>query len=392
MGKRIELQIEDASTTLGYFHFTVEGDWIPSLEPIYNVGNPPVVAEIREVWNFTNLRIVTPDNTVPTMWTGPIADFRSAFEERIAHPTFVRLVHDPRGSAEVTLLTLGPAAYEGLRIDLIEGAQDSEVPDSSNSTTSTWNITVSAVKKLPHAVTGIVGFVQRVAVSYENGLRILEWITTITTKEGTDARTKAEVYARIPDAALGGDHAFETNGPNGIDFEYTDADESQESTPRIPTVVVAVSRIRQYGESVGATGSGTGANFFQTWTEVRKTADDEETITFARAEGPNGKQYVTGKRPAGTLSFSVEHDEPTKNIFWGQWEKKVSRADPETGSDERDEFKITLTPQAPVDSAAGPNRGRRGRGRRTARHRQRADCVRTQAEPDLLLAHEAHRG
>lgn len=343
-GKRLELQIQDSSAPLGYFHFDVEGEWSPRLEPVYNVGNPPVLAQIREVWEFVDARVKSTDDTTDTLWSVRIAALRSAIEQRTAHPTFVRLVRNPRATGEAVVITLGPPDYEDLRIETVEGGQDPDAPDVSWSRTGTFTITVSAVKKLPDAVTGIVTFEQRATTTFRFGLRTLEWRTTITTKEGVSAVAKAKLFGRLPDALLAGDHAFQTNGPDGIDIEELDSDETQGSTARVTTAVVAVSRIEQFGEPVNATTAGNSPDFFQFFTEVRKKADTEETVFFARAQGPNSASYVASKKPGGSLAVDIEHIENTSNLNWGHWEKHRN-----TQAGPLDEFKIRVTPGAQVE-------------------------------------------
>lgn len=346
MGKRLELQIEDASTSLGYYHFDVEGNITPSLETAYNVGNPPTVAEVREVWEFAGVRLVSSDDTVDTLWTSSIAALRSALFERAAHPTYVRIVADPRSAAsENAVFTLGPTGgYEGLRIEEIRGGPDPDVPEASWSRTASWTIVASAVKKLPDATTGIAILNQRTQTTYdEAGLRTLTWTTEITTQEGTSAITKAQTYARIPASALGGDHAYQTNGPDGIDFEPLDADEINSRTP---THVVAVSTIKQFGEAIGATDAQTSPGTYLYWYRTRREADYTETTYFAEAVGQNAAAYVASKAPTGDVTVDEAYTEPTGRRVSHLW---IKRTDTGSAAGAQDEFRVRIVGASQVE-------------------------------------------
>ena len=118
---------------------------------------------------------------------------------------------------------------------------------------------VTALKVFEDA-NGIVSFAQEVHSTSERGLNILEWVTTIQTAEGTSAITKAIAFAKIDIANFGAFYAYDTNNTNGIDYTVVDADEENS---RIPTSVVAVSRIKEFGEAKFGSTSGNGVNFGQ---------------------------------------------------------------------------------------------------------------------------------
>lgn len=333
MAKRLELQIEGTST----FAFEVEGEFLPSREPEYRrtASAAPVIVGMRDVWELRNCRIA---NTDPdTLWVD-IKAFLARFETAAAHPTYVRLVRDPLGAAEV-LWTLGPAdGYEDLRFSLLQGEIDSDHPDATWQVTGTFTIRVSARLNIPDGATTIVGWDQTVSISYPFGFRVLEWRTTVTTAEGVSAVTAAQTYARIPIGALGGDHSYDTNGPDGIDYLYTDADEENS---RVATVVEVVSRARQWAQSVGVTsGQGSPSTFQHVITREVK-AEENLTRTFAMARGPNALAYVVSKKPLGAIAETVEVDRLAISHYERTWTQRKKAN--QSAADVADTIRITIS-------------------------------------------------
>ena len=333
MSKRIELQIQGSTN----FAFDVEGEWMPEMLPEYRVGNPPTLTAIREVWTIRGCRIRSSDGTLATLWTEFLA-FRARIESSTAHPTYVRIVRDPAGAAAV-LLTLGASDYEDLRFEAIESEADPLAPAATWRTTATLTMVVSAVRKKANATTGIVGWEQEVSVSYPDGLRFLEWRTRITTEEGTDARTKAQTYARIPVADLGGDHSYDTNGPDGIDYVYTDADEQ---ASRVPTVVEVVSRARQWGVATGVT-SGQGSPSDYDLTISTETTPDETIVTTsAAATGPNALTWCLSQKPGGATEVQ-RVDGQARYFATIVWVKRKARTPNASGAAGSDIIKVRVT-------------------------------------------------
>lgn len=335
MGKRIELQIQGSSN----FAFDVEGEWLPSMEPEYRTGNPsdgtaPRLSSIREVWTISGCRIRSSDETIATLWDEFLA-FRARIQSASAHPTYVRIVRDP-DSAAVVELTLGPSGYEDLRFESIESELDPLSKASTWNTTASFTIVVSAVSKYADA-NGIVGWDQEVSLSYPNGCRVLEWRTRITTEEGTSAITKAQAYARIPVASLGDDHSYDTNGPDGIDYVAADADEQNS---RVPTVVEAVSRIQQWGVSVGVTSGQGSPSDYDLTVVTRTTPDETEILTTAAATGPNAQAWVLSKKPQNATE--VERvDGQAKKFYQVTWVKR--KGNNATDPTKSDVYTVSIT-------------------------------------------------
>lgn len=315
MAKSLELQIQGSSN----FTFTVEGEFFPRREVVFkDAANPPVPTEIKDVWEFRGCRLVSSDGTVATLWTDFLA-FLARLETRTAFPTYCRLVRDPAGTPAV-VWTLGPSSYEGLKIEAVEAQPDALVPAGSYRSVIQCDIRISALKRLEDA-NGIVGWDQQVSVSYENGLRILEWRTRITTKEGTSAVTKAQTYAAIPASALGGDHSYLTNGTYGIEYVYTDADEQN---TRTPTVCEAVSRIRQWGLTVSVTAAAGSPSTFAKSVSTKATPDETVVTTTAGAAGPNAASWVANQAPNSFTDSEVFVDSAT-NTATSVWTTRTAR-------------------------------------------------------------------
>ena len=331
MAGALRLIIENA--TAGSFSFDVEGEWTPRIAPVYKAAsNPPALEQLLWSWEFRGCRIVPSDGSTATLWTDIQALF-ARFEDRSDHPTHARLVRDPDGAA-VEVLRIGSPTYEGLRFEAIEGELDPDVPGASWSTTGTFALTITANRKFADA-NGIVGFAQEVRVRYESGLRVLEWDTTITTEEGTSAVDKAKVYASI-DISPYPFYTYQTNGPDGIEFEILDADEAN---ARTATQVQAISRIREWGVSIGATGGGVAPD--EVFLSVRTTTEPDEivTVTNARARGPNAEQWVLAQRPSGKVSVEETDKRTATAEFEARWEQRK----PNNSATDGDGYNTTIT-------------------------------------------------
>lgn len=325
MGARLQLQIYGASSN---FAFDVEGELVPRREIASRpASNAQVATEVRDIWEVNGCRIVSSDGTTATLWTAWRA-FMARFESS-TFPAYARLVRDPAG-ANAVVWTLGAAdGYEQFRLEAISGRKDEAVEDASWATTATVDLRLSAVKKTPDA-NGICGFDQTVSTTYSDGLRVLEWRTKITTAEGTDAREKAKSYAVIPVASLGGDHAYETNGPDGIDFVNVDSDER---VTRLPTICEAVCRVRQFGIATGVTAPGGSPNDFTYTIETETVGGDTTTTYSAAASGPNALTWVQGKAPLFPSESRVVQEQAA-NRASGRWVVKSTRsANPDVEGD-----------------------------------------------------------
>ena len=299
---KIQLQIQGDTTN---FAFDVEGEYFPRLDPVFRANaNPPILVEMREVWEFRNCRIVSTNGTPPTLWTS-----RNAFLERFRKggtgasefPTFARVVHDPAGAATV-LLTLGPPTYEQFQVDEISGGPDPDVAAASDQVTSTWTIVVSAADRRADA-DGVVGLEQEVTNTYEAGLRTVQWDTLVTTKEGVNAETVLQAIGALDVANFGSDFAYETGNhenAKGVNVEYTDADERMtvaHPTVRIPTVAQGISRLRQYAVDIGTSAPGGSPDQVRKTVRVKTTAEEIETTTTVFARGPSFESFLETHAP-----------------------------------------------------------------------------------------------
>lgn len=338
MTKRVELQIQGSTT----FTFDVEGQWLPSWRSAYkDAADPNELIEIRAEWEFQRCRIRSSDGTTATLWAEFLA-FRARLEDRNAHPTWVRLVRDPDGAAEV-LITLGPPDYEQFQINEVAGELDPNVPDASYNTTATFTLRVSAARRFADA-NGIVGFDQQVRYGYEGGRRSLEWITRITTIEGTSAVEKAKTFGSIPVAELGGDHSYITNGPDGIEYRYTDADEENSRTA---TVCEVVSKVQQWGISVGVTAGGASPSEFAYGVATNYLEGGEvETVYTASAVGPGAYNWVLSKEPSSFKTAELFNEQARLEAS-GRWVQKADRDELEDNATTR-RLAVSLTGGKPV--------------------------------------------
>lgn len=345
MAKALELQLVHAS---GTFTFSVEGEYLPRWEPVYRTNaNPPVVTEMRQVWEFRQCRLVA--SSVTGLWTGSgatIAALRALLETRgSGHPTSATLVADPSGTP-TTLVTLGPPDYEQFQIEALDGETDTATPRASWRLSAAFTIRVSAVKRNADA-NGMVGFIQTVRITYPGGLRRVEQTTTVTTREGTSAVDKATTFGALDVANYGSNYWYVTGARgNGVDVEYTDADEVNSRTPTVCTVT---SVLEESGVDVGtssAAGSLTAPSYS---VNVRTTAQEVVTTYTAEARGDNAEAWVMSKKPGGSISDTNVFREPTALLVRGTWEKRTQRTDPSTGETSSAEVRVELSGGGPVE-------------------------------------------
>lgn len=338
MAKSLELRLVHSG---GNFTFSVEGEYLPRWEPVYKINaNPPVVQEMRLVWEFRQCKLVA--SSVSSLWTGTggINALATLLNTRgTGHPTSATLVGDPSGTP-TTLVTLGPSDYEQFQVEALEGETDGATPRTSWRLSAAFTIRVSAVKKNADT-NGIVGFTQSVSVSYPSGLQRVEWDTTITTKEGTSAVTKAQNYAALDVANYGSTYWYVTGaGGDGVDYVYEDADEV---SSRTPTVCRALSVLQQSGVDLG-TSSASGSLTDPVYSVTTRTTAKEVVTTYtAEARGANAESWVLSKKPGGSVSDSSILREPSSLLVRGTWEKRSQRSDPATGDTASTETRVVVS-------------------------------------------------
>lgn len=334
----LQLELQGPSSN---FRFDVPGPLEPRLEPVWKeAANPPEVIEIREVWEIPGARVVASDGTSATFWR-EWTQFLGRLRQRgPAFPLWVRLIRDPAGQGEV-VWTLGPPTHEQFKVELVSAGTDEVAPGATWRVLAPVTLVVSAVQRFADP-NGIVGWDQEVSSSYDpGGLHVLEWRTSLTTREGTDAVEKAKRFGRIEIAPFGGSYTYATNGPDGVEVLATDSDVPNQRTP---TVCHVVSRIRQWGIHVGTTAPGTSPSEVSSSVRTR-TDDDGRTTTYrASARGPGALAWVEGRRPGGTLhTDEVLHDEATRYAE-GTWVRKTDPPDsPDAPEGARWQIQVEIT-------------------------------------------------
>jgi len=321
MAASIQIVLRDSGG--GSYIFSVDGELAISQELEYKeAANPPELQKIVETWSISNARITaaTPELTFDAWQV-----FLALLEERTG-TTFT--------SAEVRRDTavervLGPSGFQEFKIEAVDTDNDPLSPASTYNTVVPVTLRVSAVKVFADG-NGIVSWNQTVSNTYKNALHTLEWQTEITTAEGTNAVTAAQTYAVIPIASYGNTYTYDTNGPDGIDYDYTDADEANS---RVPTKVTAVSKISQWGVTIGTPSAGNSINGdIEYSTETRLDGTNVFTITRARAEGPGALAWVESKKPTlGNIKASSVFNDIARRTARGEWTVLVSTAQVEAG-------------------------------------------------------------
>lgn len=327
-----DLQLRVTTAGFGAFTFQSQGEFLPSVEPVYKeAADPPELSELRHTWEFRDMRIVAAD--AGATWDR-FQQLLGLIEDRDDPITNVAVW---RGTTTEEW-DLGGSGYEQLRVELLEVTTDELVPDATWGCVLPVTLRVSAVRKFEDA-RGIVDFSQRVLVSYDAGLQTIEWQTRIVTASGTSAVGKAQTYAKIPITLLGSGFAYATNGPDGVDYEVLDADETDTdgvtTTARTPTIVQAVSRVREFNTAIGASGGGTAPDEVDYSVTTEITAEQTETTTEAWARGPNAQQWVLSKKPAGDLAVDLTVDRSSINEYRGTWVRRVARTQAEAGTEAR---------------------------------------------------------
>lgn len=312
----LQLQIEGPG---GPFRFDVQGAFEPRLEPVWkDAADPPEVVELREVWEFPGARVVASDGEPATFWREWSAFLGRLRVRGAGFPIAVRLVRDPAGAAEV-VWRLGPPTHERFRIEQLSARADEAVPRATWQVLAPVTLVISGVQRFAD-VNGIVGWDQELASRFDaGGLHLLEWRTTITTREGTSAIDKARRFGRIDIAPFGPSYTFDTNGPDGVEVVATDADEVNR---RVPTRAIVTCRIRQWGIRVGTTGPGTSPTEVSYSVRTRSEQGQTSTTYKATARGPGALAWVERHEPSGPMDESeLFHDEAVRYAE-GTWTTK----------------------------------------------------------------------
>lgn len=336
MAATVQFQIQGDSAN---FTFDVEGGYFPSLEAEYKATNPPEIIGLREVWEIRGARLTVSDSlaeaaAASALWAEWVALRARLATRGSSFPTYARFV---LGSSPSTVLhTIGPSTHEGFRVEIMSAERDDLAEAGAWRTVAPVTIRVSAIQKFADT-NGIVGWEQEVSSTYPDGRHRLEWVTRITTAEGTSAATKAASYAAIDASALGATYLYETNGNSGVDVVELDGDEQNS---RVPTVAIATSAVRSFGVTIGTVTAGSAPSEVTYSITTKTTAKEKVTTTAATARGPAALQFVMAKQPA-VFNESEILDEQALMFASGVWSQRETSAT--ASGDQSGQSKVGLT-------------------------------------------------
>jgi hypothetical protein len=312
------------------FAFDMNGSWRWRNEFVYKDSADDSQAEqVRAVWELIGNAQLSPDGTFGEGWEQLRAAFAVFHQRGGSFPTKVEIVRDPGGAGETVELTLGADDWEDFRVDELSGGEPFELaPDATHRTAFPVTIRVSAIQRFEETrnatATGIVQFEQTVTETFEAGLRLLEWETTVTTRKGTDAVAKAKTFGLIPIEPLGSRYTYLTNGADGVNVTILDSDkrdddgEPTHEPARVPTKVRVVCRVKEWPLEVGVTEPGTGPDTIALTRETKVTDEEQVRTVIAEAVGPGAETWVRRQRPAGDLEETIREGEHERS-FRAEW-------------------------------------------------------------------------
>jgi hypothetical protein len=296
-------------------------------ERVYRTAEePPVLESIRHHWSLIGGAILTPDGSTGGGWSR----FRAALlalngsSDPIVKVELLR-VEAGVETVEATLGDDGADTFEAFTIERLscDGAWQ-VAPRATHKIAFPIDLRFSARQVFERdlelsdgtAVAGVVHFEQRIRHEYDAaGLGTITAETIVGTKNGVDARTRARLLGKL--ALPGSTWSYDTNGPDGVDLETLDADESTD-TSRLPRSASAISRVRQWGEATGATSPNTAPGGYSY--EDARSDDGMEILRVVSAEatGPGAEAWVRGRAPS---SPHVEEtvSKPTSRQFRATW-------------------------------------------------------------------------
>lgn len=312
-----------------YWDLRGEWRWRDLVRSYRDGQEPPPLEQIRRAWDVQG-EVVSPDGSPAGGWAA-YQTIRASLDARgTGAPIRAELVLVEVDGTEQILETLGPPDWQGFRVEVVEGPPDDVTPASSWWTTFplVLRFTAGLLRDSEDdgdtgALVGIVGFEQVVSVRWVSGLREVTWETTVTTREGVDARDKALVVGAIPLDTYGASYTYLTGNSaegGGVDLEILDSDE-RTGHDRIPTRVRATSTLRGWGIVVGTTGPGTAPDEISL-AEVEE--EDEATGETVRsvevsARGPNARDWGRGRAPASFQRRRERYDRARRE-FSASWE------------------------------------------------------------------------
>jgi hypothetical protein len=291
-------------------------------ERVYRTAEEPAVLEsIRDNWSLIGGAILTPDGSTGAGWTR----FRAALAV-LDSPTdpIVRVeLRRVEAGVETLELSLGTDTHEGFTIDGVScDGPWTLAPRSTHKIAFPIDLRFSARRVFERTLTlpdgtpvaGVVSFEQRIKHEWDAaGLGTITAETIVTTKNGTDARTRARLLGKL--AIPGVTWSYDTNGPDGVDVETLDERESTTSQPRSAS---AFSRVRQWGERVGTTAPNASPGSISY--EDARSDDGMEVLRVVTAEatGPGAEAWVRGRAPSGPHVVETV-SRPTSRQFKATW-------------------------------------------------------------------------
>jgi len=361
----LQFRLRDAS---GTYTFAYDGalELLDQQRIYQDTAAVPELAKIVETWEIRNCRIQAADaNLLIDAWD----TFLAFIDDRVTTPVtaFELLRPAAGGDAEEIERQVAAPTYQNIRLESVTVGTDPVLPGAEWRSVVPVTLRLSAERTFPDG-NGIVLWDQRIRNTYTDGLHTLEWVVTLETAEGTDARVKAKAFAAIPITTYGDSYVWATNGTGGVDIEEEDAqtfdDGAGATAARTPRRVVAVSRIQQLGISTGPNTAGNSINdpiSYENETLIEGTT--KTTIRRAEAHGPGALAWVESQALTGDLSYSSVVEEQAHRAARGEWRKVDQEDDNEgarwrikgviTGGAQTEEF-VLLTGVQPPRLTIGP--------------------------------------
>jgi len=322
MAQDLGLELSDGSNT---YTFDVDGEFLPTYRNQFKTtANPPELTRVVETWEFKGCKIT--GNSVETVWDNYTA-FLGHVLDRTGDPlTSAKVIRAPAGAA-VTERTLGPSTHQEFRTEIFVCGTPAETEPELRAgqwvSVISLNITFTAVRVFADG-NGIVEWDQRLRFSSdESGLAEVTLTTTLSTAEAASAVTAVETYGLLAIATYGGSYAWATNSDTGVDYEVLDSDVTN---ARVPTRVIGVSKLRQWGVFLGVStpGNAVGDVFYET--ETITEGDRIEINTRARARGNGALAWVNSRAPTGPHARRRILDRTSHRAAEAEW-RKVFQAD-----------------------------------------------------------------
>lgn len=310
--------------------FDVQGEFKLALEPVYSsdqvdADTPAKPVEIRYRWEITGAAVVTQTSTVAgglQRFLAFLASLTAGGDEAVSGFELLRVEGAPDGSeTEEADLTVGAPTWYDIRLENVETDEPLAAEAAGHMKTNfPLRMRISAAKQAEGAntdLTNVLTLTQRVKVESIDSLRTLSWETDVTTKPGTDARVPLATYGVIPISGVGTRWAYSTNDDSGLDIE-SEGGRELPAPARVPTRARGISRVQEFGVTIGATGPGTSPSSVSLVEEETETPDGIVRTVSANAKGPQAERWVMAWKPAAVKEQSVSRDKSGRG-FSATW-------------------------------------------------------------------------